>query len=43
MFYNIIQRKIEEWLSSEDCPIKSLRSYIERNGMMRDTQIEVIL
>ncbi|KGI22441.1 DEAD/DEAH box helicase family protein [Hoylesella timonensis] len=42
MFYNIIQRKRNEWLGREDCPIKSLLSYIESKGMMRDAQIEAI-
>lgn len=40
MFYNIIQRKRNEWLSRIDCPVKSLLSYIEGKGMMRDAQIE---
>ncbi|MFA6832047.1 MAG: DEAD/DEAH box helicase family protein [Bacteroidaceae bacterium] len=42
MFYNIIQRKRNEWLSREDCPVKSLLSYIDSKGMMRDAQIEAI-
>lgn len=42
MFYKIIQRKRNEWLSREDCPIKSLLAYIERKGAMRDAQIEAI-
>ena len=42
MFYNIIQRKRNEWLSRIDCPVKSLLSYIEGKGMMRDAQIEAI-
>ena len=42
MFYNIIQRKRNEWLSRIDCPVKSLLSYIESKGMMRDAQIEAI-
>lgn len=42
MFYNIIQRKRNEWLDSEDCPVNSMLSYIERRGMMRDAQIEAI-
>lgn len=42
MFYNIIQRKRNEWLSRIDCPVKSLLSYIEDKGMMRDAQIEAI-
>lgn len=42
MFYNIIQRKRNEWLSRIDCPVRSLLSYIEDKGMMRDAQIEAI-
>lgn len=42
MFYTIIQRKRNEWLSREDCPVKSLLSYTESKGMMRDAQIEAI-
>lgn len=42
MFYNIIQRKRNEWLSRIDCPVKSLLSYIEGKGMLRDAQIEAI-
>ena len=42
MFYNIIERKKNEWLSREDCPIISLLSYIERKGRMRDAQVEAI-
>lgn len=42
MFYSIIQRKRNEWLRRIDCPVKSLLSYIERKGMMRDAQIEAI-
>lgn len=42
MFYNIIQRKRNEWLSRKDCPINFMLSYIENKGMMRDAQIEAI-
>ena len=42
MFYNIIERKKNEWLSREDCPIMPLLSYIERKGRMRDAQVEAI-
>lgn len=42
MFYNIIHRKRNEWLSRIDCPVRSLLSYIEDKGMMRDAQIEAI-
>ena len=42
MFYHIIQRKRNEWLHREDCPVKSIFDYIESRGMMRDAQIEAI-
>ena len=42
MFYNIIQRKRDKWLSRVDCSVKSLLSYIESKGMMRDAQIDAI-
>ena len=42
MFYRIIQRKRNEWLSQRDCPISALLSYMERKGMMRDAQVEAI-
>ena len=42
MFYKILQNKRNEWLSRTDCPVRSLLSYIESKGMMRDAQIEAI-
>lgn len=42
MFYNLIQRKRDEWLSKDDCPVIPLLSYIESKGMMRDAQVEAI-
>ncbi len=42
MFYNIIQKKRDEWLNRKDCPIAYLLNYIEDKGMMRDAQIEAI-
>ena len=42
MFYKILQNKKNEWLSRTDCPVRSLLSYIESKGMMRDAQIEAI-
>jgi type III restriction enzyme len=42
MFYQLIQRKRDEWLGSEDCPIRSLLAYMEKKGMLRDAQIEAI-
>ncbi len=42
MFYKLLQRKRDEWLRQENCPINSLLSYIQNKGMMRDAQIEAI-
>ena len=42
MFYKLLQRKRDEWLGQENCPVNSLLSYIQNRGMMRDAQIEAI-
>lgn len=42
MFYKIIEKKREEWLSSPSCVITDLISYIEHQHKMRDAQIESI-
>lgn len=42
MFYLQIQRKRDEWLQSDDCPVRPLLAYIEQRGMMRDAQVEAI-
>ena len=42
MFYKLIERKRNEWLSSGECTIKELLQYIEQRGMMRDAQLEAI-
>ena len=42
MFYTIIQRKRDEWLSQSYCPANPVLSYIESKGMMRDAQTEAI-
>ena len=42
MFYKIIERKRDEWLGSQDCVVSDLVSYIERQHMMRDAQIDAI-
>ena len=42
MFYKIIERKRDEWLSSRGCVVSDLISYIERLHMMRDAQIDSI-
>lgn len=42
MFYKIIEKKRDEWLSSPSCVIIDLISYIEHQHKMRDAQIESI-
>lgn len=42
MFYKLIEKKRNEWLSSPDCTVKDVISYIEQRGKMRDAQIDAI-
>lgn len=42
MFYQLIQRKRDEWFASGDCTVYDIVDYIRRRGMMRDAQIEAI-
>ena len=42
MFYKLIEKKRNEWLSSKDCSVSELIQYIEQRGMMRDAQLEAI-
>lgn len=42
MFYKIIEKKRDEWLSSPSCVITDFISYIEHQHKMRDAQIESI-
>ncbi len=42
MFYKLIEKKRNEWLSSDECTIKDLLRYIEQQGIMRDAQIDAI-
>lgn len=42
MFYQLITRKRDEWLSSERCTVRDLLSYIIQRGMMRDAQFDAI-
>lgn len=42
MFYKLIQRKRDEWLSGESCPVKGVLRYIEEQGKMRDAQVDAI-
>ena len=42
MFYKLIEKKRNEWLSSSECRVRDLVHYIEGQGKMRDAQIEAI-
>ncbi len=42
MFYKMIEKARDLWYSSSDCTINSMIRYIEKNGKMRDAQIEAI-
>ncbi len=42
MFYKLIEKKRNEWLSSPDCTVKDFIDYIVKKGEMRDAQIESI-
>lgn len=42
MFYQLIEKKRNEWLASKECTITDLLHYIGQRGMMRDAQLEAI-
>lgn len=42
MFYKLIEKKRNEWLSSPDCTVKNVIQYIHQRGKMRDAQIDAI-
>ena len=42
MFYRMIEKKREQWFSSEACTVKELVKYIEDTAVMRDAQINAI-
>lgn len=42
MFYKLIKKKCDEWMTSSDCTIRELIQYIYAQNKMRDTQIEAI-
>lgn len=42
MFYQLIEKKRNEWLAAKECTITDLLHYIEQRGMMRDAQLEAI-
>lgn len=42
MFYQIIEKKRDKWLTSKECTIHELLTYIEQRAMMSDAQLEAI-
>ena len=42
MFYKLVEKKRNEWLSSTDCTVTDVIHYIEQKGKMRDAQIDAI-
>lgn len=42
MLYRLIKEKVDNWIGSSDCSVKSIIDYMERTGKMRDAQIEAI-
>ena len=42
MFYQLIEKKRNEWISSPKCTIRELLQYISKKGKMRDAQFEAI-
>ncbi|RHD58153.1 DEAD/DEAH box helicase family protein [Phocaeicola plebeius] len=42
MFYKLIKKKCDEWMTSSDCTIRELIQYIYAQNKMRDAQIEAI-
>lgn len=42
MFYKLIQKKRDLWLTADNCPIRELLSYIISKAKLRDAQIEAV-
>lgn len=42
MFYQLIEKKRNEWINSSECTIRELLQYISKIGKMRDAQLEAI-
>ncbi len=42
MFYKLIQKKRDQWLAADICPIRELLSYIINKAKLRDAQIEAV-
>lgn len=41
MFYRMITKKRDEWLA-KDCPVAELIAYIDKQGKLRDAQVDAI-
>ena len=41
MFYRMIAKKRDEWLA-KDCPVAELIAYIDKQGKLRDAQVDAI-
>lgn len=42
MFYKMIEKKRDQWYLSPDCTVNTLVDYMEKNGHLRDAQIDAI-
>jgi type III restriction enzyme len=42
MLEHLIKAKTQAWLSSDDCSVNDVVSYIRQRGKLRDTQIEAL-
>ena len=42
MFYRMIEKKRDQWYASGECTVNELVYYMERQGQLRDAQIEAI-
>lgn len=42
MLHNLIAPKTNQWLLGPDCPVKEIIAHIEKEGALRDAQVEAI-
>ncbi|MEI6306421.1 MAG: hypothetical protein WCP33_06340, partial [Deltaproteobacteria bacterium] len=42
MLHSLIKQRKNNWLSTEDCPVRTVIDYIHQKGELRDAQIEAI-
>ena len=42
MFYRMIERKRDQWFTSDGCTVRTLVDYIRNAGQMRDAQADAI-